>query len=310
MVLADDSVKETWEAFYADTYGARTRFLYMLARVATAFADEPGVIGYDLLNEPYGDEKTRIGPFYELAAPSLRAADPDAIIFVSPTMLTSGGRQTELAKPTFENVAYAPHYYDPGLFLFHGWSGAEPDEVFGFMSGTARSWGAAMFLGEFGAPPDADEQGAYLDTMYRHLDDVFASSAQWVYTPGWTPEKKDGWNTEDFSIVDDKGALRANFRPRPYARRIAGAPLSMKIKGDELTLEWQNDPSLGETEIFAPNGVPSGADCTRAGMILRCTASAGKVTLRVGQEEKSCGLTGAEALLIALVLSRRRSRGG
>jgi hypothetical protein len=32
--------------------------------------------------------------------------------------------------------------------------------------------------------------------------------------------------------------------------------------------------------------------------------------VKVGKEEPSCGLTGAEALLIALLVSRRRSRAG
>ena len=85
--------------------------------------------------------------------------------------------------PTFDNIVYSPHYYDPGLSLFHGWSGAEPDEPFMFMSGVAQSWNAPLFLGEFGAPPSTDELLPYLDTMYHHLDAVLGSGAQWAYTP-------------------------------------------------------------------------------------------------------------------------------
>jgi endoglycosylceramidase len=285
----------------------------MIGRVATALASEPNVIGYDLLNEPFGDEPTQIGPFYELAAPVVRAADPSAIVFVSPQVLTSAGLQTQLVQPTFGNIAYAPHYYDPGLLLYQGWSGSPPDEVFGFMTGTATAWGAALFIGEFGAPPSTDDVAGYMDTLYAELDAAFASGAQWVYTPDWTPDKKDGWNVEDYSIVDDKGALRANFRARPYAQRIAGVPMTMTAKGDDLTLAWQNDPAAGATVVFAPKGdVTSDASCTRKGALVSCTSpTSGMKSLRIAPSPPShCGLTGAEPLLLLLLFAyfRRASR--
>jgi len=313
LVLSDDGVKAAWTALYSDSNGARTRFLAMIGSVAAALASEPNVIGYDLLNEPFGDEPTQIGPFYELAAPVVRAADPSAIVFVSPQVLTSAGLQTQLAQPTFGNIAYAPHYYDPGLILYQGWSGSPPDEPFGFMTGTAATWGAALFVGEFGAPPSTDDVAGYLDTLYAALDAAFASGAQWVYTPDWTPDKKDGWNVEDYSIVDDKGALRANFRARPYAQRIAVVPMTMTAKGDDLTLAWQNDPAAGATVLFAPKGdVTSDASCTRKGALVTCTSTTGGMkSVRIAPAPPShCGLTGAEPLLLLLlfVYLRRASR--
>jgi endoglycosylceramidase len=315
MLLSDDGVAAAWNAFYSDTYGARTRFISMIGRVASAMSGEPNVIGYDMVNEPYGDEPTQLGPFYELTAPALRTADPTAILFVSPRALTSGGEQTMLEKPSFANLAYAPHYYDPGLYLFHGWSGTEPDDEFSFITGTAQAWGAALFLGEFGAQPDADEQVPYLDTMYKHLDAALGSGAQWVYTPDWTPDKKDGWNLEDFSINDDKGAARTNFRARPFARRIAGVPMTMTASGDDLTLTWQNDPAAGDTELFAPKGavsVSGDVSCSRKGDLVICHAATGgtKSVKLAPAPPSNCGLTGAEALLLLLLLGafRRRAR--
>ncbi len=51
---------------------------------AETFADNPGVIGYDILNEPYGDEETEIGPLYEDAAKRIRKYDKKAILFIEP----------------------------------------------------------------------------------------------------------------------------------------------------------------------------------------------------------------------------------
>jgi hypothetical protein len=64
---------------------------------------------------------------------------------------------------------------------------------------------------------------------------------------------------EDFSIVDNLGATRPNFRPRPFPRRIAGTPLALRVtSGDDLRtnlleIEWEHDPKTGETEIFMPS---------------------------------------------------------
>ena len=51
---------------------------------AETFADNPAVIGYDLLNEPFGDEVTQIGPLYEDVAARIRIHDTKAILFIEP----------------------------------------------------------------------------------------------------------------------------------------------------------------------------------------------------------------------------------
>ena len=42
------------------------------------------MIGYDLLNEPFGDEVTEIGPLYQDVAQRIRKHDPDGILFIEP----------------------------------------------------------------------------------------------------------------------------------------------------------------------------------------------------------------------------------
>lgn len=324
-LLGDADLKTTWNAFYADSNGARTRYLAMVGRVAAALAGRDNVVGYDMLNEPEGDERTQLAPLYEDAAKAIRAAHPSAMLFVSPGYLTSAGDATNLLKPSFDNFAYSPHYYDPTVQLFGGWQGSDESAAFIEMTGQATMWNVPLFLGEWGAPPSTDELAGYLDAIRMQLDRALAGSAQWVYTPGWTPTAKDGWNTEDLSIVDDSGALRPNFVARPYPRRIAGTPTTLTVTDDmdpkknALSLGWTNDPAAGASEIFAPVAYFGGrvqidADgdvkCTAVGDVVSCTAaSAGDKSVRIAAPSSRCGLTGLEGiLLLALVSAFRRSR--
>jgi len=337
-MVTDADMKSAWTAFHTDAHGAKTRFLLMLESVSARLAKEPSVIGYDILNEPWGDEATEISALHADAAKAIRKASPGAILFVSPHALISSGNQTKLPAPSFDNFAYSPHFYDAGVILFHSWSGTQPDEPFANMTGKADEWNAPLFLGEFGAPAEATNGDVYVDALYRHLNDHLASGAQWVYTPGWTDATKDGWNQEDFSIVDDKGQTRPNFRLRPYARRIAGTPTRLYVttpkdpEGGALELEWDHDPSAGETEIFAPNEALSGGPttaiettgdtlhCTVATDLITCTSTAsGPMRVKVhgapasptpAADSPSCGLMGIEALLLwpLAAMARRRRR--
>jgi endoglycosylceramidase len=333
LMLSDPGLQKTWDAFYADTEGARGAYLAMVGRVAAALAGTANVIGYDLLNEPGGDEVTQIGPLYEAAAPIVRAADPSAILFLSPGVITSAGSSSDLPRPSFDNVVFAQHYYDPTLFLFHGWQGSDEAAAFGRMTTKAASWGAPLFVGEYGAAADTDQVDGYLSAMTTQLDLALAGGAQWAFTPGWTDAAKDGWNTQDFSIVDGQGRLRANFRVRPYPRRIPGTPTALTV-GDALTLNdptvshdpktnvleltWMHDPFAGAVELYLPGSYfggdvevqPDGdVKCKRSGALFSCSSyTAGPKRLRAVAPSPACGLTGAEALLVLALVRRRRSR--
>ncbi len=292
---SDKDMMAAWSAFYSDAEGVRTGYLAMLGSVATELSSEPAVIGYDLLNEPWGDEVTEIGPLYEEAAAVVRKASPDAILFVSPHARTSAGSPTELPKPSFGNLAYSPHFYDASVILFKSWSGVEPDAAFQLMNDTAAAWGAPLFLGEFGAPATTQEANPYMRTLFRHLDDHLSSGAQWVHTPGWTEIAKDGWNDEDFSIVAG-GGPRDNFLVRCAPRAIAGLPTSFHVEPSDTaeastaTLLWDNDPAAGKTEVYAPldafggtrtiEGTGEGLSCGAEGFLVTCeSASAGPMRL-------------------------------
>jgi endoglycosylceramidase len=269
LMAIDSSVHRAFADFYADREGVRGRYLDMLRRVSAVFGTSPGVIGYDLLNEPWGRERTEITPLYEDAAAAIREQDPSAILFVEGHVTTNCGLQTGLPRPKFGNFAYAPHFYNPVVMAQNCWRGDTMpiDRGFLHMQGKADEWNAPLFVGEFGVGALTRSGGAFVSCIYDRLDENLASGAQWNFTPSWSEERKDGWNGEDFNCLDPRGGVRANFGLRPFPRKIAGVPTAFEYSRAQepgqdhcLTFLWRHEPALGETEIFVPNLLfPSGS---------------------------------------------------
>lgn len=259
-MFSDPDMLACFTGFYADQGGVRTRYLTMLGRIAAAFKTVPGVVGYDPINEPWGKEDTEILPLYEDAAASVRAVDPTAILFLEGHVLTNTGLQSALPRPSFSNFAYAPHFYDSLAMALGAWNGlsAQTDLAFKAMRDKAAGWGVPLLLGEFGLAVPSGRSGAYVDLVYDRLNDALASATYWNVTPGWSAAKKDGWNGEDFSLVDDLGATRATFRDRPFPRRIPGTPQRIVVQpprglsAGSIEIAWKHEPALGQLEAYVP----------------------------------------------------------
>ncbi len=295
--IIDTDTHRCWDDFYADTHGVRTRYLALLDTLAERLSDHPAVIGYDVLNEPWADEKKQLGPLYADAARVVRAHAESAILFVSPRALTSAGQDTELERPAFDNFAYAPHFYDGGIVTLHRWLGSDLEEPVGRMQARAEAWNVPLFVGEFGAPAGAENGPAYMEAYYAALDARFASGAQWSFVAHWTEERKDGWNDENFSIVDAQLRPRDNYRVRPYPARIAGKPSSFVDRtqsAGEIELAYEHDPGLGATRIFAPGLALLGSQ-------LRADIE-GPVSCAVERDRRHVRCTGDEPGAVRVVL--------
>jgi endoglycosylceramidase len=235
----------------------------MAKAVAERMSDHPNVVGYDIMNEPWGSD-TQLNKLINDVGSVIRDRHPSAILFVPAHALVSGGvKENTLAQPAHANIVYSSHYYDPAVF-FRNWTiGASLDAALGKPLAKAASWNAPLIMSEFGASADTQNIEDYLETFYRWLDANFVSGTQWSYTPAWTPERKDGWNAEDFSIVDDTGQLRsALFIPRPYPQYTAGTPQQFERTENGFSYRWQNDGALATTEIFLPAGYANGKTLT------------------------------------------------
>ena len=287
----DFSHHRSWYHFHRDSEGARTRFLAMVERVANRMAGHPNVIGYDVLNEPWGTNRELLSLF-EDAGHVIRRQDPQAMLFIPPhAFLSSGLVANGIPRPNLENFAYAPHFYDPIMITFKWWLGNSSALALNIMARRAEVWGVPLMLGEFGAPASTRGGKAYIRQIYDWLDSQFASSAHWNYTPNWNDQTRDGWNLEDLSITGDTGQLRNNFVVRPYPVATAGEPLELTVTEQSVQYRWRNNPVNGATEWFLPedwwqsgfvfNTQPEAPfRCERLGLRLVCRAPwAGEVNL-------------------------------
>jgi endoglycosylceramidase len=258
-MLFDTAHHATWSAFHKDTEGARTRFVEMARAVADRMSRHANVIGYELINEPWGTD-TELHALYQAVGAAIRERDPQRMLFVPPHALVSSGMpDNNIPRVSFGNIVYSPHFYDPSVVILGFWWGNSPADPLGRMLAKAGTWNAPMLLGEYGANHSVGNVAGYIESLYTWLDANFVSGTQWNWTPGWTTAHKDGWNGENLSIVDGSNALRpALFVPRPYPQKTAGTPLSFARSGNGFTYSWTHSPALGETEVFLPAGYATG----------------------------------------------------
>ncbi len=237
LAFLDIGMHIAWHHFYQNTYGVRDRYLLMLQHLAQALADAPNLVGFDLMNEPWGLEKSELPALYHDAGTIVQSIIPGSILFLSAQVLTSTGIVASQLPPlSLPQIVHATHFYDPGLLSMKSWSPWTLKTAHGHWKRILDRWQSPLYLGEFGAPATLPNARDYVDTIYDLMDQELYSGAYWVYTPGWTDALKDGWNREDFSINDDQGRLRGMYRPRPYVEEAPGDIVRMKWEERKKTL--------------------------------------------------------------------------
>lgn len=230
-------------------------------------------------------------PFFHRVADTLRAIDPDWLIFaeVVPYQL-SHGRGFPEGMP--ERSVNASHWYDVEILWKKCFDSAAGSAALRarYVDEIGRLFGAAdpthampRLMGEFGIPYDLEEGRAYarwaagargediwasheaaLTAMYDAIDTLRISSTQWNYTASNSNDLRigDGWNQEDLSIFSpdqmadgSDGARGRKGFARPYVRRAQGRIASMRFDAEAVRFEAaiDADPAIGApSEIVVP----------------------------------------------------------
>lgn len=251
-----------------------------------------------------GFEDRFLRPFYERVGKRILREDPQAVFFVETSLgLNSflggpagglgGVFERPMTRPDLPQVVFAPHYY-ADIYPFVGVN--QPPRNFSASEVRYRDYQPAMaqaaslatyslgdlptVFGEFGTffsfnglfqsrQEDYLTSACVLDDYYEALERLGAGGMLWCYAPQNTFAKGDGWNHEDFSIVDEDGQLRAPLAwARPHATALAGKPVSSHFWSDyhyfdpdkgvvppvrEFEVRYASKETAAPTEIVVPD---------------------------------------------------------
>ncbi|MCK7626604.1 cellulase family glycosylhydrolase [Streptomyces sp. RS10V-4] len=225
----------------ADLRAAQTA---VYTKVATELRGHRSLFGYDLFNEPSGPipgdpanpadqvkasaalERGRLAGMYRRLITAVRAADPDAWLFVEPTVLVGQGVPTRLPgfrdpRPGAARLGYAPHYYDTAVESGADW---DPGNRFieryeAAIGGYPAAHRLPVLVGEWG-PPQATTPGN-AELMRRQVASLDRFATGWAL---WYDCH--GKNGGGYCAYDPDGNPAPGKEPAfaPYAPAVAGVP--------------------------------------------------------------------------------------
>jgi endoglycosylceramidase len=254
--LDNPAEQRVWDNFWANTptagAGLQDHYAAGLRRLAARFAHAPGLLGWEILNEPWpgsqtatcaspigcppgGFDQTALTNFYRRVIRAIRSVDPVHPVIYEPNLLFDFGADTKLGDVGDANAIFAFHNYCfgamPGVPALPdplGLCGVQEGIVFDNAQKRAARSGDALLLDEFGATADT--------ALIRRI--AAAADAHMV---GWT-----WWAYED--CCGNAGAIvRDGTKPptgnnlnlpvlealaRPYPQAIAGTPTSWSYDPD------------------------------------------------------------------------------
>lgn len=256
------AVQAAWEHLYEDA-DLRQEQVESVLHVVERVVGHPALLGYDLLNEPFGKmrpgedlitaaarvEPTQLTAMYQRLADAIRTVDTGSWIFVHPPNLATLGVRTSLGPIDDPKLAYFPHFYELGL---------ESGEPYDPASTFHASWEGVIghypeahdvpsLVGEWGLPdPAIGGAETSIDRSLAVMERIGS---------GWTVFS---WCTgAGYCVLDDQGRLDPAWRRivQAWPRAIAGAPTG--TRWDQATQALHvtyrvRAGATGPTEIVVP----------------------------------------------------------
>jgi endoglycosylceramidase len=291
--VTNPDVRGSFDRFWANEDQLIDEFHEMWIKMAERFADHPGVVALEVLNEPGWGTSNDVQqwkldvltPFHDEIIPVMHDAAPDLLIAFDNPGIDAVGLYPELThpRPLGDYLIYGPHIYGAGTY---GPEQPNPGELIFEFAEHGRSEDIHVLLGEFGFQPSEDAGPAWLTDVAESLDHERISATMWEYS-----FNEELWNYENFSMVDAAGNERIMLDAwvRPYLRAVSGGEphFAWDAAQGVGVASWTSDGGISEIvlprRLFGADG-PSGIDIQGDGACftldmargeLRVTAQAG-----------------------------------
>jgi endoglycosylceramidase len=272
----DPAVAEDFQKLYSDVaapdgVGLQEHYADVMLALARRFADEPAVVGYEILNEPSpglnaapsASDSSEIFPFYGKVVNTVTRALPHfrQLFFIEPNVQRDVTDHSAIVSPwsaysSYRNVVYAPHIYT-GVFTADQEVASQrffpSDEGYRSAIQDASALGLPLWIGEFGNDRNDDE--TILRTHYDLQDRYLLGGALWDF-------KEHGrWGV----YAPPYGAgmavpSRVKFSSRTYPLVTAGTLQALGYDPDGHGFEMRGDSgrvALGDrgkaTVVFIPS---------------------------------------------------------
>ncbi len=258
--------QEAWENLY-ERPDFRAAQVDVWEEVVTRFGARPNVLGYDLLNEPFGKirpgedlfaaaarvERTQLTPMYQRLTTAIRAIDPKKWVFIEPPNVASLGIATSLGAIEGGNVAFYPHMYDANIEFATYTPGGVQQFDSSFFDGYASvidaypdRYHVPVLFGEWGlAKPERPGMDEFVKRSLALMD---------RHGSGWTVFT--GCRGSSYCVWDADGNDRPNIGQitQPWARAIAGAPVRLRWDPATRTLvvAFDDASATGTTDLVVP----------------------------------------------------------
>ncbi|MFN8053044.1 MAG: cellulase family glycosylhydrolase [Acidimicrobiales bacterium] len=274
------AVIAAWDNFYANRDGVRTELSALWGRLATHYANDPTIAGFDLLNEPGSGSDNDgtiagLAAFYREAIEHIRSAERAAgarghIVFFENTV---HGAFVPFDVSDDPNIVLSPHNYAesigpqiPGLM----------DLLFGVLAVERAGYGTATWTGEYGFFGNDD---AAKMARYAPLDDATLGNGgaggtwwQWEQECGDPHDVSGAYPPDEswiFAQMTRCGSSRSDLvcSTRAYPRAVPGRLTSVvaPCAGGLHVTGVTPTPSVADLWYPSPPGSPSGSPPTVTG---------------------------------------------
>ncbi len=239
-------------------------YILMWKKVLERFKNNPYVIGYDIMNEPYGGdfvkalgdfEKNTLKKFYDKIIPEMRKVEPNKYLFFEPQSLyVNFGVTSNLPKVkdtrAIPHLGYAPHLYPFFVEAFVGPYDAaakkNTNDCLNSRKAEMKRHNCPMIIGETGLSYHTAGFGDYLNDLMNYLDANHAGLAYWFNSKGgeWSPLNADG---------SESPILGHLIRTYPKATQGKIESFQFDTNTKQFVLKYKSNPSINQpTEIFVP----------------------------------------------------------
>lgn len=247
---SSEAVMTAWDSFYANTNGIRDEFNDTWRMLAAAFATNPAVAGFDLLNEPgYGHDAgasaAGIAATFQGAVAAIRTGEQGSGGFAHPIFFEYGvnGAAVPAAFSNDSGLVFAPHVYAESITPI-------PLSVnFAYVESLAKGYGTAIWIGEYGWFSDPVTNAPKVAAFAQLEDQNLAGSAWWQWrqacgdphsigVQGGTPASTIiQYNRETCPGDRNEGPISQwqTVLSRPYLRAAPGRLVTVKSDGAART---------------------------------------------------------------------------